>query len=83
MLSKNEWQDRLSEFLKSIEDWTKSKYLAEVKPPQEIEEILNADSEEIKSWNSETCSVSAFKLYAYAEYIETQKVKENNILEWS
>jgi len=76
-------EEKLAEFLQAVEDWTKSKYLVEVKPPEEIEDILNASSGEIKSWNGETCNIAAFKLYAYAEYIETQKVKEKNILEWS
>ncbi len=76
-------EQKLAEFLQALNDWTKSKYLVEVQPPQEVEEILNASSGEIKSWNGETCNIAAFKLYAYAEYIETQKVKEQNILEWS
>ncbi len=76
-------EEKLEEFVTAIESWTKSKYLVEVKPPEEIESILNASSDEIKSWNGETCNISAFKLYAYAEYIETQKAKEKNILEWS
>ena len=76
-------QAKLEEFLTAIESWTQSKYLASVKPPEEIEDILNASSDDMKSWNSETCNIYSFKLYAYAEYIETQKVKEKNILEWS
>lgn len=76
-------QEKLEKFLQAVDDWTKSKYLVEVKSPEDIELILNASSEDIKSWNHETCSIAAFKLYAYAEYVETQKVKEKNILEWS
>jgi hypothetical protein len=76
-------QAKLDAFLKAVDDWTKSKYLVEVKPPEEIEDILNAPMNVIASWNHETCNVAAFKLYAYAEYVETQKVKEKNILEWS
>jgi hypothetical protein len=76
-------EEKLAEFLQAVDDWTKSKYLVEVKRPEEIDQILNASSEEIKSWNHDACNVAAFKLYAYAEYIETQKVKEKNILEWS
>lgn len=74
---------RLAEFLQAVEDWTKSKYLAPVKAPEDIEAILNTDAEDMKSWSSETCNINAFKLYAYAEYVETQNAKEKNILEWS
>lgn len=76
-------QEKLDTFLKAIDDWTKSKYLVEVKPPTEIEAILNAPSLEMKRWTCEECNIAAFRLYAYAEYVETQKVKEKNILEWS
>lgn len=76
-------EEKLAEFLQMVEDWTKSKYIVEVKPPQEIADILNADSEDMQQWNYEKCNISAFKLYAYAEYIETQNVKEKNILEWA
>jgi hypothetical protein len=76
-------EKKLAEFLQAIENWTKSKYLVPVKAPEDIEDIINADAEDIKSWSSDTCNINAFKLYAYAEYIETQKAKEKNILEWS
>jgi hypothetical protein len=76
-------EQKLEEFLQAIEDWAKSKYLAPVKAPEDIEGILNADTEDMKSWSSDICNINAFKLYAYAEYIETQKIKEKNILEWS
>jgi hypothetical protein len=76
-------EERLAEFLQTIEDWKRSKYLVAVKPPAEIENVFNADFDEIKSWNAEKCNISAFQLYAYAEYIETEKTKEKNVLEWS
>jgi len=76
-------EEKLAEFLQAIEDWRTSKYLVEVEPPQEITQILNASSGDMKQWNHEECNIAAFKLYAYAEYIETQNVKEKNILEWA
>tara|TARA_R100000152_G_C6781991_1_gene217870 strand:- start:2372 stop:2842 length:471 start_codon:yes stop_codon:yes gene_type:complete len=76
-------EQKLAEFLQAVEGWTKSKYLAPVNPPEDIELVLNASADDIKSWNSETCNINAFKLYAYAEYIETENTKEKNILEWS
>jgi len=76
-------QQKLEEFLQAVEDWKSSKYLVEVEPPEDAEKALNADFEAIKSWSAETCNMYAFKLYAYAEYIETAKAKEKNTLEWA
>ena len=71
-------EQKLTKFIQAVEDWTKSKYLAPVNPPEDIELVLNASTDDIKSWNSETCNINAFKLYAYAEYIETENTKEKN-----
>ena len=76
-------ETRFNEFLQAVQDWKSSKYLVEVKPPEEASIALNADFETIKSWNAETCNMYAFKLYAYAEYVETVKAKEKNTLEWA
>ena len=76
-------QQKLEEFLQAVEDWKSSKYLVEVEPPEDVEKALNADFEAIKSWSGEACNMYAFKLYAYAEYIETAKAKEKNTLEWA
>ena len=76
-------QQKLEEFLQAVEDWKSSKYLVEVEPPEDAEKALNADFEVIKSWSAETCNMYAFKLYAYAESIETAKAKEKNTLEWA
>jgi len=82
-VEKNIGENLLNQFLENIENWKSSKYLAVVEPPKEVEEILNSNSGTIKSWTSEECSIAAFRLYVYAEYIETEKVKEENILEWA
>ncbi len=76
-------QQKLEEFLQAVEDWKSSKYLAEVEAPEEASIALNAGSDTIKSWTAETCNMYAFKLYAYAEYVETERVKEKNTLEWA
>lgn len=76
-------EERLNEFLRAIEDWKSCKYLAKVDPPEEVSVALNADFDTIKSWCAEVCNIYAFKLYAYSEYIETEKAKEKNTLEWA
>jgi hypothetical protein len=76
-------ETRLNEFLQAIEDWKSSKYLATVDPPEEASIALNASSETMKSWSAEVCNIYSFKLYAYAEYIETEKTREKNTLEWA
>jgi len=76
-------ETKLNEFLEAIENWKSSKYLATAEPPEEVAIVLNADFDIMKAWTSEQCNMYAFKLYAYAEYIETEKVKEKNTLEWA
>ena len=79
-------EERLQEFKQAIEDWKTSKHLKEVKAPKEdsrISGLLNMDSDKMRSLTSAECLMYAYELYAYAEYVETVKVKEKNILEWA
>ena len=45
--------------------------------------ILNLDQGQLRSLGAASCLEHAYELYSYAEYLETLKVKEKNILEWS
>ena len=76
-------EERLNEFINAVEDWKSSKSIATVKENEEIEKILNLKTEDIKSLSSEVQASYAYELYAYSEYIETQKAKESIILEWA
>ena len=76
-------EERLNEFINAVEDWKSSKSIATVKENEEIEIILNLKTEDIKSLSSEVQASYAYELYAYSEYIETQKAKESIILEWA
>ena len=76
-------EQRLNEFINAVEDWKSSKSIATVKENEEIEIILNLKTEVIKSLSSEVQASYAYELYAYSEYIETQKAKESIILEWA
>ena len=76
-------EQRLNEFINAVEDWKSSKSIATVKENEEIEIILNLKTEDIKSLSSEVQASYAYELYAYSEYIETQKAKESIILEWA
>ena len=79
-------EERLQEFKQAIEDWKTSKHLKEIKTPKEdsrISGLLNMDSDKMRSLTSAECLMYAYELYAYAEYVETVKVKEKNILEWA
>ena len=76
-------EERLNEFINAVEDWKSSKSIATVKENEEIEIILNLQTEDIKSLSSEVQASYAYELYAYSEYIETQKAKESIILEWA
>ncbi len=75
--------DRSAEFVKAIEEWSSSKFLAKVEPPKEIELVINADFEEMQSWSQETCYINAFRLYAYSEYLAGIKAKEKIVLDWA
>ena len=76
-------EERLNEFINAVEDWKSSKSIATVKENEEIEIILNLKTEDIKSLSSEVQASYAYELYAYSEYIETQKAKDSIILEWA
>lgn len=79
-------QQKLQEFEQAIEDWKTSKHLQFVKAPEEegrITCLLNMNSDSMSSLTSTECLMYSYELYAYAEYVETVKVKEKNILEWA
>ena len=81
--SKQRCDDLLSEFLGNVERWTKSKSLPEVESNPNVVFILNLDQEQLRRLGGTSCLEHAYELYSYAEYLETLKVKEKNILEWS
>ena len=76
-------EQKLNEFMEAVEAWKSSKNIAPIKENEEIEIILNLKTQDIKSLSGEDRASYAYELYAYAEYIETQKVKENIILDWA
>lgn len=77
-------EEKLNEFLSSIDDWIKSKNIINIKPKNSnVEMILTLSVEELQKLNQETCLQYAYELYSYSEYIETIKNKENAILEWA
>jgi hypothetical protein len=76
-------EEKLNEFLEAVDDWLGCKHLAKVEAPDDVYEILNARSEDINTWSYEKCNTSAYRLYAYTEYIESELAKEKNILHWS
>ena len=76
-------EQKLNEFMEAVEAWKSSKNIAPIKENEEIEIILNLKTQDIKSLSGEDRASYAYELYAYAEYIETQKVKESIVLEWA
>ena len=76
-------EEKLNEFMEAVEVWKSSKSIAPIKQNEEIEIILNLKTQDIKSLSGEDRASYAYELYAYAEYIETQKVKESIILDWA
>tara|TARA_R100000664_G_scaffold33799_1_gene52077 strand:+ start:1320 stop:1781 length:462 start_codon:yes stop_codon:yes gene_type:complete len=76
-------EQKLNEFLEAVDSWINSKTLAQIDPPDNISSILNLRSEDMKRLSSQDCICYAYELYAYAEYVEGEKVKENIILDWA
>ena len=76
-------EQKLNEFMEAVDSWIASKTLAKAEPPQNINTILNFSSDELKRLTSQDCICHSYELYAYAEYVETVKAKENVILEWA
>jgi hypothetical protein len=76
-------EEILSEFLENIDRYTKSLHLSEVKENQNISDLLNFQFSDFEKLTAMECSSAAYQLYAYAEYIETEKAKQKNILDWA
>ena len=67
----------------AVEAWKSSKSIAPIKENTDIEIILNLRTQDIKSLSGEDKACYAYEIYAYAEYIESQKVKESIVLDWA
>ena len=76
-------EEKLNEFIEAVEAWKSSKSIAPIEENTEIKIILNLKTQGIKSLSGEDRAAYAYELYAYAEYIESQKVKESIILDWA
>lgn len=81
----NRGEEILQEFLDNVERYTSSIYLAEVDKEklENISNILNFKFSDFEGMTSLECSSAAFQLYAYAEYTESEKAKQKNILDWA
>jgi hypothetical protein len=79
----NRGEEILQEFLENIDRYTKSLHLSEVKENQNISDLLNFQFSDFEKLTAVECSSAAYQLYAYAEYIETEKAKQKNILDWA
>jgi|TARA_B100000678_G_scaffold288723_1_gene297766 hypothetical protein len=76
-------EEKLNEFLQAVEDWASCRHIAKVKEKKDVVNILNLTSSDLQTLTASECLCHAYELYAYAEYIETIRTKENTILEWA
>ena len=76
-------EEKLNEFLQAVEDWTSCQHIAKVKEKKDIVNVLNLPSSALQALTAQECLCHAYELYAYGEYIETIRTKENTILEWA
>lgn len=76
-------EEKLVEFVEAIDSWVNSKYIHSSEPRKEVPEALNFRRQDLSSLSNSDCAFYAYELYAYAEYIEMLRTKENAILEWA
>ena len=76
-------EEKLAEFLEAIDSWTKSKYLHDVGLKKEAPRALCFDKEQLHMLTRDECAFYAYELYAYSEYVETIRTKENAVLDWA
>ena len=76
-------EEKLAEFVEAIDSWVQSKYVYTSKPREEAPKALNFKKDALRTLTNEECAFYAYELYAYAEYIEMLRTKENAILEWA
>ena len=76
-------EEKLNEFVQAIDAWAESKYVHSPTPREEPIQALSFTKDRIQSLTSDECACYAYELYAYAEYIEALRTKENAILEWA
>ena len=74
---------KLNEFLSSIDRWLDVNNITKIEDNPKIKEIINLKSEDLKNLSSETCMEYAYELYAHSEYVERVKQRENTILQWA
>ena len=76
-------EDMLEEFLHSIEDWKNSKHLGRFEENTNISSLLNMKREDLKNLTEQDCLCYSYELYAYSQYVESAKTKEEIILNWA
>ena len=76
-------EQKLEEFLQTIDGWIACKGLPKIDQKEDIEAILNMRSQEISQLSAKECLAYAYELYAYADYLESVKSKEKIALDWA
>ena len=76
-------QERLDEFLESVDAWIICKGLPVIEKNEMAESILNMRSQDLSALSPKECLMYAYELYAYGEYVESIKVKEKIVLDWA
>ena len=76
-------EERLNEFILTINNWVELKGLPEIQLRPEIEETLNLSKKELSKLTSKEYLEIAYELYAYAQYLESVLAKEKITLDWA
>jgi len=76
-------EEKLNEFLEAIDAWVESKHVHISKAQEESPVALDFNKQSLSRLTGDDCSCYAYELYAYAEYIESLRTKENAVLEWA
>ena len=76
-------EEKYNEFVKSIEEWTKTSGVIDIKPNPKVEDALGLTRDDILSLTNEECNALAFELVCYADYLDTVSAKQKAAYDWA
>lgn len=76
-------EEKLNEFVSAIEEWKLCKNIVKIDENENVHRLLNMKHEDLSELSHDECLAFSYELHAYAEYLESIKVKEDIILNWA
>mgnify|MGYP001158043428 CR=1 FL=1 len=75
-------EQKLTEFLKNVDDWIEDRHAELADINEEVEGIMQLTSEQVQDLDPQTALSHSFVLFAHAEYIQTLHNKERTVLDF-